>query len=466
MSRNVPKLNRRALVSGALGTFAAGALGRASAAPLADMTVASAIRGSINAVEFGIWPSTLDDQSRAFMRMLEKAAEGGNPIFLPPGDYVVSNIRLPSGIRLIGSPGATRIVYGGNGYLFAAEDAAYVELSGLSIDGANRALGEQAQALVEMRRVSGLGIDRCVITGSAKSGIALERCSGAVERSTISGASDYAIYSVEATNLRIASNTVSDCGNGGILVHRWQAGTDGTSVTGNRVERVAAALRGTGQYGNGINIFRADNVIVANNHVSDCAFSAIRANSASNVQIIGNNCRRSGEVAIFCEFSFEGATINSNVVDGAATGISIANLDVGGRIATCQGNVVRNVIDKPPYEPYEDADAVFGTGIAVEADTAITGNVIEGAERFGLSIGWGPFLRDVVATGNVIRDSAEGIAVSVVEGAGSALIANNVISGTSKGIVGYRWHEPATGDLAAGARHNFRHLRVDGNLMR
>ncbi|MEH0071825.1 hypothetical protein V6L77_18445 [Pannonibacter sp. Pt2-lr] len=46
-------------------------------------------------------------------------------------------------------------------------------------------------------------------------------------------------------------------------------------------------------------------MIIASNHVSDCAFSAIRANSASNVQISGNTCLRSGETAIYSEFSFE-----------------------------------------------------------------------------------------------------------------------------------------------------------------
>ena len=466
MSRTVPKMNRRVLLAGALGSVAAGTLGRAVAAPLSDLKVASAIRGSINAQELGVWPGTLDDQSSAFMRMLDKAAASGIPVFLPPGDYVISNIHLPSGIRLIGSPGATRILYGGNGYLFACKDASHIELSGLSIDGANRPLGEHAQALVEMRRVNALAVDGCVITGSAKSGITLERCAGAVERCTISGATDYALYSVEAGHLRIAANTISDCRNGGILVHRWQPGADGTMVTGNRVERIGASKSGTGQYGNGINIFRADNVVVTNNHVANCAFSAIRANSASNVQIIGNQCLQSGEVAIFCEFAFEGAVISSNVVDGAASGISIANFNDGGRIAVCSGNVIRNIVDRPPYEPYEDADASFGSGISVEADATVTGNVIEGATRFGMSIGWGPFLRNVVATGNLIRNAGEGIAVSVVEGSGSALIADNIISGTRRAVVGYRWNDAATGDLASEhGDHGFKHLRVEKNLV-
>jgi hypothetical protein len=72
---------------------------------------------------------------------------------------------------------------------------------------------------------------------------------------------------------------VRDCANGGILVHRWSVGEDATIVARNRVMRIAARAGGTGQNGNGINIFRAGNVMVTDNHVSDCAFSAIRANS-------------------------------------------------------------------------------------------------------------------------------------------------------------------------------------------
>lgn len=460
-------MNRRSLIASALGLAAGGAASRPAAAqPLADLTVTAAIRGSIDASEFGIWPDALDDQSRAFRRMLDKAAERDAPVFLPPGNYTVSNIRLPRNVRLAGIPGASRIIYSGDGYLLAAEDAATIDLSGLIFDGANRPLGGQAQALVEMRRVDAFTMDRCEVIGSGGSGIALERVSGRVERSTIAGAAAYGLYCVEAGQMQISGNGVRDCGEGGILVHRWQKAGDGALVSGNRIERIGARSGGTGQYGNGINIFRAGNVIVSNNHIADCAFSAVRANSADNVQILGNQCLRSGETAIYSEFAFEGAVVSSNLVDGAANGISLVNLDQGGRLAACTGNVVRNLVDRPPYEPYfPDVTAAFGTGISVEADAALTGNVVEGAPRYGFLIGWGPFLRNVAATGNVVRASREGFAVSVVEGAGSVIIADNVIDGAERAIVGYRWLDAATGDLAAGDGGTFRHLRVEKNLV-
>ena len=58
-------------------------------------------------------------------------------------------------------------------------------------------------------------------------------------------------------------------------------------------------------------------------------------------QITGNNCARSGEVGIYSEFSFEGAMIANNIVDGAATGICVVNFNEGGRLAVVSGNIVR-----------------------------------------------------------------------------------------------------------------------------
>jgi uncharacterized secreted repeat protein (TIGR03808 family) len=454
-------LNRRSFLSATAG-FAVGGLASPLGAAASDLSgiKLAALRGSINAGELGLRPAAFDDQSKAFSNMLDEAANRDMPVFLPPGVYIVSNLSLPRHVRLSGVPGTTRIVYGGDGYLMLAEEAGHIELSGLVFDGANRWIGDQAQGLLDLRRVGHLIVESCQVIGSGKNGITLERVSGRIDRSIISGAADAGIYSVEAVRLDITGNSVSDCANGGILVHRWQAGDDGTIVTGNRVERIAARNGGTGQYGNGINTFRANGVMVANNSVADCAFSAIRANSSSNLQIAGNNCLRSGETALYAEFSFEGAIITGNIVDGAANGISMVNFNEGGRMGVCSGNIVRNLSTEGPYP----ADAPgFGVGITVEADTAVNGNMMENAPLYGMKIGWGPFMRNVAATGNVIRKCGTGIAVSVVEGAGSAVIADNVIDGTPNGaVIGHRWSEPVTKDLALG-NAGFTHLTVERN---
>lgn len=447
-------LNRRVLLKGTAG-FAV--LGLSSGNALAK----TAARGSIDATELGVQPDAPDDQSKAFAKMLAEASDRNAPVFLPPGNYVVSNLILPARARLSGVPGASRIVYGGGGHLLTAEQAEHIELTGLVFDGAKNWLTDDAQGLLDLRRVAHLVIDNCQITGSGKHGLALEHAAGRVERSEISGAADAGIYSVEATGLAISDNTVSDCGNGGILVHRWQQAEDGTIVSGNRVQRIGARSGGTGQNGNGINAFRAGNVSITGNIVSDCAFSAIRANSSSNLQMTGNTCSRSGETALYSEFSFEGAIIGNNIVDGAANGISIVNFNEGGRMGVCANNIVRNLSTTGPYP----ADAPgFGVGIGVEADTTVSGNVIENAPLYGMQIGWGAYMRNVVATGNIIRQAGTGIAVTVVEGAGTAIISDNVIDGAKNGaIIGQRWAEPATGDLARSSDGGYAHLTIERN---
>jgi uncharacterized secreted repeat protein (TIGR03808 family) len=426
---------------------------------LSDLSEAR-IRGSLDATGLGVRPDSSGDQSAAFRTMLDEAARRQMPLFLPPGRYLVSNIALPSHTRITGVPGATRIVQGGDS-LFHAEGRDHIGLSGLTFDGAGLPLGGTASGLIDLKRVSHLAIDECSATASGRHGIALEGCAGRITGSVISKAADAGIYSVDGAGLDITGNHVGDCGNGGILVWRRKQADDRTIVTSNRVERIRADAGGTGQNGNGINTFRADNVIVSGNIVSDCAFSALRANSSNNIQFGNNTCLRSGETSIYAEFSFEGAVINANVVDHAANGIAIVNFDKGGRLGTCTGNVVRNLMSTGPY-PAEGAG--FGTGVSAEADCTVSNNVIEGAPLFGIQIGWGPFMRDVVATGNVIRNSGVGIAVSVVEGTGLAMISNNVIDKAQNGaIVGYRWADPATGDLARGASEKFPNLEIGKN---
>jgi len=458
------KLKRRqfltSLASAPIALTAGGSLAEASESRnLFDM---ADLRGTANANELGLRPATIDDQSRTLQTILNKAAEADKPVFLPPGNYFVSNILLPARTRLMGVPGASRLIYSGAGHFLIAENGSHVELTGLVIDGANRGLHSYAEAALRISNTDYAVVDNCQVLGSIETGIKIDRSAGRIERSRISGAGgDCAIYALENRGLSILNNEISDSANGGILVHRWESGEDGTIVSGNRVKRIGAANGGTGQWGNGINVFRAANVMVANNHVSDCAFSAIRSNAGNAVQITGNTCLRSGETAVYSEFEFNGAVISSNIIDGGARGISIANFMQGGRLAVVSGNLIRNIATPPPYR---EEDHLWFNGIYAEADTAITGNVIEGAKNFGLMLGWGEYLRDVVATSNVVRGSKTGIYVSVVENSGTAHIADNTISGASLGaIVGYRWKEPVTNDLANLPESGFNHLTIERN---
>lgn len=459
MARETTDRSRRGLIAALAGLPA---LAVAAPSHARELFSLADLRGTASASEAGLIPGASDDQSRLLQAALDAAAQDDRALRIPPGVFHVSNIVLPARVRLVGTPGASQLVYSGGGHFLISENGSHVEMSGLTIDGANRGLGDYAKAALRITNCEHAVVENCRIVGSTANGLQVERSSGRVERTTVSGArGDCGIYALENRGFSIIGNEVTACSNGGILVHRWQPGEDGTIVSGNRIFNIGARLGGTGQWGNGINVFRADSVMIANNQIADCAFSAIRSNSGGNVQISGNNCLRSGETAIYSEFEFTGAVISGNVVDGAAIGISLANFMQGGRMAVCANNLVRNLHASAPYS---EGEQVFGIGISAEADTTITGNVIENAEGFGINLGWGPYLRDVVASSNVIRKADTGMAVSVVEGAGNTVISDNVISGFRTGaIVGHRWKEAVTGDLALAGARKFEHLTIERN---
>ncbi len=443
------------LLAGLSGLWTVGA----RAAPRGQIGEAD-LRGSLEAAQYGVTPEPRDVASDRFGSILKKAAAANKPVFLPPGTYPVSNLDLPDNVRLTGVPGASRLVYTGQGRMLRAQGLRRAEITNIVIDGANSWLSDQTTGLIEARNVDELIIENCDIVGASKTALYIERSGARIERNRISGAADYALYAVEGRNSSVIGNQVSACGNGGILIHRWTKGSDGTQVTGNRITDIAARNGGTGPFGNAINVFRADDVMVANNHITGSAFTAIRANAASNVMIANNQCLASGETAIYSEFGFEGALVTGNLVDGAANGISVVNFDNGGRLATIANNLVRNISDKGPYV---HDNVGFGFGISAEADAAVTGNVIENVARFGLLAGWGPYLRNLAISGNIVRRAPTGMAVSVVENAGQALIANNLFDETPKGaIVGYRWHDAAPGDLVDGSSR-YPHLTLSAN---
>jgi uncharacterized secreted repeat protein (TIGR03808 family) len=454
-------IDRRHFLAATTATGAWGAT-EAVAAPSSNSVPISGL--GVDAFHLGVRSNSNEDQTEALQRAIDRTAGARLPLILPPGVYRVRALILPTGARLIGVPGATRIQALDNTPLIVARGADHILLSGITFDGNNRALPEDA-GLIQLALGRNVVVRDCEIIGSGRNGLVLEGIEGEIANNTITGARGAAIFSVEARGLVIARNTIRNAANNGIQVWRSQAGDDGTQVIDNRIEDTAAVSGGSGQNGNAVNVFRAHNVIVRGNRIKNAAFSAVRGNAASNIQITNNTCTGLGEVAIYAEFGFEGAVIANNTIDSAALGVAVTNFNEGGRLAVVQGNLIRNLSPKRPAgtDPNDGA----GIGIGVEADAAVTGNVIENAPSAGIAVGWGQYLRDVSVTGNVVRGAGVGIAVSVTPGAGSAVIADNLISGTKSGaIVGMDQRRPMTGDLAREGATRFAQLAINGNRVR
>ncbi len=411
----------------------------------------------LDAAQLGVRPGSPDDQSKALQRAIDQAAAAHAPLALAPGVYRAGDLVLPPGGQIVGVRGATRVASTRGRPLFTAPQADRVTLDGLVLDGAGMQI-PGGLGLVALMNGRDVRITDCEINAVAGHGISLEGIAGEILATTVADAADVAIHSIDARGLTIARSTVRNAGNNGIVILRNVVGEDATMVLDNRIEDVRNAAGGSGQFGNGVNAFRAGHVIVRGNRIRNCAFTAVRGNTASAIEITGNSCSDIGEVALYSEFGFEGAVIANNTVVNAQTGVSVANFNEGGRIAVVQGNIFRNLA------PRGRSDGDNGIGIYVEADSAVTGNVVESATFAGIMAGFGPYLRDVTITGNVVRSAAIGIGISVVPGAGGAVIADNMISGARRGaILGMDHRDVVTGDLTGDGAARYAQLAIAGN---
>jgi uncharacterized secreted repeat protein (TIGR03808 family) len=447
-----------------IGASAAGVAGALAMSPGAARTATLTSSLGRDAAQYGVRPGSPDDQTRALQRAIDDAARASVPLALPPGIYRTGMLRLQNGTQLVGVRGATRLVFNGGASMLQGEGAGSVGLTNLTLDGGGIPLPAR-RGLVHCIGGRDIRITDCDITGSGGNGIWFENISGDVSGNIITNTAATAILSFDAQGLLVSRNTIQGTNDNGIEILRTAISDDGTQVLDNRIEDIKAGPGGSGQYGNAINAFRAGNVIVRGNRIRNCDYSAVRGNSASNIQITGNSVSDVREVALYSEFSFEGAVIANNTVDGAALGVSVCNFNEGGRIAVVQGNIIRNLLPKRPIGTAPDDDA--GIGIYVEADTSVTGNVIENAPSFGIIAGWGKYLRDVVISGNVIRHAFVGIGVSVAPGAGTALVNNNMISETPRGaVVGLDHARPMTADLSADGAQRFAQVVIGTNAVR
>lgn len=451
--------DRRLLLTAGLGITASAAAALAGERRSRPAAAPADRRGAMEPA--GLAPDDTRDQSLALQAAIDEAAHRGVPLVLPAGTIRAAGIVLRAGTRLIGAHGATTLLFAGGPSFLTAEVAPGITIEDLSIDGGSLALDPAvAEALLSLAGCSGLAVRNVAIARSLLNGIALKRCAGAVTGCSIAMVSQAAIASTDAEGLDIVANRIAHCGNNGILVWRERPGEDGTLVTGNRIEHVAARAGGSGENGNGINVFKAGGVIVSNNRIRDCAYSAVRCNSASNLSIVGNSASRIGEVALYAEFAFEGALIASNLIEDAASGIEVTNFNEGGRLAVVQGNLIRR-LKRREQEPEDKR----GDGIGVEADCVVTGNVIEDAPNAGIVVGWGEYMRNCQVTANLVRNARYGVLVSSHPAAGACLVSSNMITGAREGAVRLMDHGlPLGPDLALAPPATGR-VSVTGNVV-
>ncbi|MCF4097896.1 TIGR03808 family TAT-translocated repetitive protein [Maritalea mediterranea] len=445
-------VSRRQFLLAGGASFLGGAASLGLSTPLLAQ---NAVNGALlDGRNFGLTPGAPYDQAEALTTAVNAANSAKQKLFLPAGSYNVSNVGLPSNTQIIGAGAATKLVQMSDKPIFTMVGAQHISLERFDLVGAQDLA---ANAILYMQSVRNVNIEECGFFASAKHGVLGYDAQVHLNANRFEQMGSAAIFLNNGLRSQVRGNVIKGCGNNGILIWRDEPGYDGTIVAQNQIEAIEWRSGGNGQNGNGINVFRSQNVIVANNIIRDCAFTAVRANGTRNTQIIGNNCKNLGEVAIFSEFGFSGSLISDNLIDEAATGISITNYNDGGYLAVCANNIVRNIWEKSPNNP-----DTIPLGIAAEADCSLTGNVVENVPGAGLLLGWGPFHRNLLASGNLVRKCKYGIAASAVEGDGPINITGNSLFECEQPMVGSKWMDIAFNDLATESPD---HIYVTNNVV-
>ncbi|MBL1419183.1 MAG: TIGR03808 family TAT-translocated repetitive protein [Alphaproteobacteria bacterium] len=431
-------MNRRKFLAFS-GTAAMGAA--ASLTP--SIAQAAPPTNSLNAADLGLKPNISANQSAIFQQVVDGAAAKQLPLFIPAGSYVVGDILLPSNIHIYGVKGQSILAQRSDMPILFNIDSDNIMLENINFNG-NQA-GLKLGAMVRINGAKNLTITQCQFFNSNGNGLHLYGCGGQIISNHFHDIDQAALFCENSHKLTIVRNEIYDIGNNGILIWQEKKADDGSIISHNHIYKINDNDGGNGQNGNGINVFKANNVIISDNQFEQCAYSAVRVNDGNNCQIVNNQCHNIGEVALYAEFGFNGVMINNNLVDTAGAGISVANLDQDGHLALIKGNLLRNLTLRAKATENDDSRAY---GIAAEADALIEGNVVENATNFGIGGGYGEFLRNVSVVNNMLKDCGYGITASVAQGAGRMTISHNSINNAHQGaIVGFEWDQITTSDL-------------------
>lgn len=430
--------------------------GLAATAAAASMPVNKALASSHadDAGAFGISPNMSRDITPQLNRALEEAVQNGRPLFLRAGSYHVTSLVLPEGAQLVGAPGQTVIRVSGPGLM--ALGVSNVSLRHLTLESHFHDASD-GEGLFHAMNARNLRLTDVSITGRHKNGIRLHRTSGVIEDCQISGAQFAAIHATDSYDLKLRDNRISDCGAQGIRISRTKGrDEDGTAITGNRINRIGYTGYEGGALSSALLVENANGCMVFNNRVEACNGRAIHVRHADHVQITSNQLRDVTETAILVNEGATGAVIAQNIIEDVGSGIAISQSEAQSRLVVVQGNLIRTL--------KESGREGRAFGITAEIDTTINANVIErAAHGTGIILGKGRNCRNLVATGNVLRETGRGIEVSIARGVEQAVIRANSFSGVQEAaIVGMAWQERVTEDLIR-TGHQLHH--IEGNVL-
>ncbi len=319
---------------------------------------------------------------------VNQAISHGVPLFIRPGIYQTTEIVVSASsgggtLHVTAVPGTAQLHLTSGNNLLAINGINNCKIENLILDANNVTFSNlsASSALLRLSSCNNLEIVNCVIQNSVACGIYAD----AVYHAKISGCTiqncSYGLWGMDLL-LAVDNNLVMNCSNNGMMIWTSSIRGNSSSITNNKIFSINSGS-GTGQNGNGVNVYRAIGVNVIGNIISGCQYSAIRYNSAGDAIIIGNNCYGSREVAIFLEAPgpgdwMNGGIVSGNMIDTAGGGISVANSGAGGqgtsRSIVITGNRVAGIVKWNITDPGYFPTTGNGIGISVEQTCVVTGN--------------------------------------------------------------------------------------------
>ncbi len=386
--------------------------------------------------------------------VLDAARSQGRPLFFQPGTYDsgTTTILTSNGggkpLQARAVPGSVVLRFTGSNIFFRIEGQADVRFDGLTFDGQNRPLTDyvsQRPAFIAVAaNARNVAFENCAIVNSPGIGIYVASGAEALIRGSSLSAHSIGIWS-ENAKISVLARSLDSMANNGIAIWRDSITGDSSTISGNLINGIETAAGGTGQNGNGVSIFRAVGVTVTDNKIFATKYSAVRCNGGGLYNICNNNIYNTREVAIFIEapgagIDLTGCVVSNNCLDTVGNGINVANSgqfsDGTARSVVIEGNRISNILNNPIPDAGYYPPSTIGNGITVEQDCVVSGNLIESAARVGIQAGVNTGARDLVLTGNLVRNAAIGIGVSndAVTGADrSIVVSGNVVRACSIG---------------------------------
>jgi uncharacterized secreted repeat protein (TIGR03808 family) len=412
--------------------------------------------------------------SGALPAAISAARTNGRPLFLRPGTYDAANINILSTndggkpIRIFATPGTATIRFTGGTHCIQIKDVNEVQFDGIGFNFQNLALPAYSTP-------NGTGVNSAgyiVINNSAF--FLLEDCTFADGNQTaaeqtsnqsnsykalvlVTGISignitsckfargDVALWT-QRSRVTATANIIDTMQSNAIMISDLANGGNHSLIENNYINNINAPY-GNGQTGNGIAVYRANNVVCRNNTTLTCKYSGVRFNASSRAIISGNTIWNARETALWAEApgvgqNMIGSIITDNSIDYCGSGIVVANsglypsaanpVDGISRQSIIRGNLVTNMLNNSiPAVPGAAASVTVGIGISVEQDCLVQSNIFENCPGAAIKLGVANAARDLVCDGNLVRNSPVGIVFSSDPAASNILITNNAIRGAS-----------------------------------